>query len=136
MSVVFLDTSGLLALINDDDHWHLPAEEVWRELVKTQRKLITTTLVLIECGDGLSRIHHRHAAVQLRETLQAMRNVTVLQSDRELEDRAWTLFQDRTDKDWGMTDCVSMTVMWDEAITEVFGLDHHFQQAGFQLLLS
>ena len=136
MSAVFLDTSGLLALINDDDHWHLSAEEVWRGLIKTHRKLITTSLVLVECGDGLSRIQHRRAAVQLRETLQAMRNVTVLQSDRELEDRAWTLFQDRTDQDWGMTDCVSMTAMWDEAITEVFGLDHHFQQAGFQLLLS
>ena len=136
MSAVFLDTSGLLALINDDDHWHRRAEEVWRGLVQPQRKLVTTSLVLIECGDGLSRIQHRQAAVQLRETLQSMRNVTVVQSNAELEERAWTLFQDRTDKDWGMTDCVSMSVMWDEAITEVFGLDHHFQQAGFQVLLS
>jgi predicted nucleic acid-binding protein len=136
MTPVFLDTSGLIALINDDDQWHRKAEAIWSELVRTRRRLVTTSLVLIECGDGLSRLHQRRAVVELRETLRSMVNLTIVQTVEALEDRAWTLYQDRTDKDWGMTDCVSMTVMWDDSITEVFGLDRHFQQAGFQLLLS
>ncbi len=78
MNAVFLDTSGLLALINDDDHWHRRAEEIWRGLIRSKRKLVTSSLVLIECGDGLSRIQHRQAAVQLRETLQTMQNVAVV----------------------------------------------------------
>lgn len=118
MTPVFLDTSGLIALINDDDQWHQKAESVWTGFVQTRRPLVTTSLVLIECGDGLSRLHQRRAVVELRETLRSMANLKIVQTDEALEDRAWSLFQDRTDKDWGMTDCVSMTVMWDESITK------------------
>ena len=136
MTAVFLDTSGLLARVNSRDRYHSVAKQTWQRLLSERRLLVTTSLVLIECGDGLSRLNQRRLAIALRDSLLKLPNLRIVQSTNELEDRAWTLFQDRNDKDWGMTDCVSMSVMWDEAITEVFGLDHHFQQAGFQVLLS
>ena len=136
MTPVLLDTSGLLARVNRAERSHAQAKAVWRGLLSEQRPLVTTSLVLIECGDGLSRVNQRHLAVALRDSLLRLPNLRNIHTTEELEQRAWTLFQDRTDKDWGMTDCVSMTVMWDESITEVFGLDRHFQQAGFQLLLN
>ena len=136
MTAVFLDTSGLLARVNSRDRYHSVAKQTWQRLLSERRLLVTTSLVLIECGDGLSRLNQRRLAIALRDSLLKLPNLRIVQSTNELEDRAWTLFQDRNDKDWGMTDCVSMSVMWDEAITQVFGLDHHFQQAGFQVLLS
>ncbi len=136
MTPVFLDTSGLLARVNSRERCHALAKTMWRRLLGERRPLVTTSLVLIECGDGLSRVNQRALAIALRESLSQLPNLRIVQSTAELEQRAWTLFQDRSDKDWGMTDCVSMTVMWDESISEVFGLDRHFEQAGFQLLLS
>ena len=34
-----------------------------------------------------------------------------------------------------MTDCVSISLMTNRGLMDVFGLDHHFSQAGFNLLI-
>ena len=134
-SSVFLDTSGLMALIGNDDQWHQLAEEQWNALITSGRKLITTSLVLIELADGLSHLRHRASAIHMRETLLKWRRAEVVSVTRRHEEAAWQLFADRKDKDWGMTDCVSMTIMWQKRIADVYSLDRHFLQAGFRLLL-
>ena len=53
MTSVFLDTCGLIALVNVDDQWHGKAEEVWAELTESANGLSTSSLVLIELADGL-----------------------------------------------------------------------------------
>lgn len=132
---VFLDTSGLIAVANADDQWHEIAESIWSDITNTGRALVTTSLVFIELADGLSRIHQRDLAVQIAERLKGSDRVEVVQTDRSLEDRAWTLYRNRQDKEWGMTDCVSMTLLSDRNIRDVLTGDHHFRQAGFNILL-
>jgi len=39
------------------------------------------------------------------------------------------------DKEWGLTDCISLVVMQKEQIKQAFTSDHHFEQAGFLKLL-
>ena len=34
-----------------------------------------------------------------------------------------------------MTDCVSMSLMTERGIQDVFTADHHFEQSGFNILL-
>ncbi|MGA2063708.1 MAG: PIN domain-containing protein [Thermoguttaceae bacterium] len=135
MSPVFLDTSGLIAVINVDDHWHTRAEAVWLALVGSPVTLLTTSLVLIEIGDGLARIGTRQLARQLRASLLSSPRVEVLQTTADDEARAWDLYGRRADKEWGVTDCVSIVMAGDRRIEDVFGMDHHFEQAGFKLLL-
>jgi uncharacterized protein len=132
---VFLDTSGLIALVNTDDQWHRKAEIVWAGLSDSSAGLITTSLVLIELADGLSRVHHRGLAMQLVDALERSRRVEIVPVDEHLEKLGWQLFRAREDKDWGMTDCVSMSLMADRRIQDVFTADHHFEQAGFNILL-
>ena len=50
-----------------------------------------------------------------------------------MEDESVT-YQDRPDKEWGLTDCVSFVLMEREAITEALTADEHFRQAGFEAL--
>ena len=45
------------------------------------------------------------------------------------------LFELRLDKGYSMTDCVSMSIMRDNKVTEVLTHDHHFVQEGFVILL-
>jgi len=47
---------------------------------------------------------------------------------------ARTFFQ-RPDKEWSLTDCISLVVMNERGITDALTNDHHFEQAGFQILL-
>jgi len=49
--------------------------------------------------------------------------------------RAFKLYRDRMDKEWGLVDCVSFVVMSDREITDALTTDIHFQQAGFRALL-
>ena len=135
MNSVFLDTCGLIALVNADDQWHRKAEIVWAALWESAARLITSSLVVIELADGLSRVHHRGLAIQLVDALERSERVEIVQVDRQLARLGWQLFRDRADKDWGMTDCVSMSLMTGRRIHSVFTADRHFEQAGFEILL-
>ena len=91
--------------------------------------------VIVEIGNALSKQRYRHAAVELLQSLEADPNVTIVRLTEDLYARAFRLFRERPDKEWGLTDCVSFVVMQDRKITEALTTDEHFQQAGFQALL-
>jgi hypothetical protein len=46
-----------------------------------------------------------------------------------------SLYLQRRDKDWSLTDCISFAAMQEEGLTEALTGDHHFEQAGFTVLL-
>ncbi len=135
MTPVFLDTSGLIALTDTDDFWHSRAVRVWQDLLLQKRRLVTTSLILIELADGLAKVHFRSVAIQLKDALSSSQNVELIQVDERLEAASWQLFRERSDKEWGMTDCASFSLMTERGLSDVFGLDHHFEQAGFNLLI-
>jgi predicted nucleic acid-binding protein len=54
----------------------------------------------------------------------------------ELFQRGKRLYQDRPDKDWPLTDCISFVVMQDEGVREALTADRHFEQAGFKALFA
>lgn len=45
------------------------------------------------------------------------------------------LYEERTDKDWSLTDCISFVLMEQNGIQDALTADHHFEQAGFNVLL-
>ena len=47
---------------------------------------------------------------------------------------ALTLYESRPDKEYSLTDCISMQTMRREGLTEVLTNDHHFTQEGFRIL--
>jgi predicted nucleic acid-binding protein len=44
-------------------------------------------------------------------------------------------YEDRPDKGYSLTDCVSVNTMDDERIHQVLTADRHFQQEGYEALL-
>lgn len=136
MNSVFLDTVGLIAVVNADDQWHVPALTAWQRLLAESKVLFTTNLILVEIGDGLSKVRQRPLAVELRRRLTASPRVEIVRVTEAQESKAWELFAQRADKDWGITDCVSMVVLKERGCRSIFSIDHHFEQAGFELLIS
>jgi uncharacterized protein len=49
--------------------------------------------------------------------------------------QALMLYQSRTDKAWGLTDCISFVVMQQNNLTDAVTGDRHFVQAGFRALM-
>jgi predicted nucleic acid-binding protein len=55
MNDVFLDTVGLIATWDSRDQWHAAADAAYQQLHQEGRRLVTTPLVLWECGNGSGR---------------------------------------------------------------------------------
>ena len=62
-------------------------------------------------------------------------SVEIVFTDKRLWNTAWQLYEMHKDKEWSLTDCISMVVMKERQISEVLTKDHHFEQAGFVKLL-
>jgi hypothetical protein len=49
--------------------------------------------------------------------------------------KGWQLYSQRLDKDGGVIDCISFTIMQERGIADALPGDRHFEQAGFVTLL-
>jgi len=128
---IFADAFYFLALLNPRDQDHGRAVRLGRELTGT---LLTTEAVLVEVGDGLAAPHDRPTTAAYIRRLWRDPRVAVVPVDHELLTRALTLYESRADKEWGLTDCISFTVMGDAGSREALTGDAHFEQAGFRIL--
>lgn len=132
---VFVDTVAWLALTNKSDDLHAKAQKVRDSLVKHQVQFVVTDYVIVEIANALSKIPFRSAAIQLITFIQQSENILIFEVDKGIFNGAWDLYSTRPDKEWSMTDCISFTVMKHIGITEAFTNDHHFEQAGFSVLI-
>lgn len=135
MSEVFLDAAYAIALAAPTDQHHQRALEVAERLETDASSMLTTRAVLLEIGNALAKLRYREAAIELLNSLEADPRVNILPVSDDLCDRAFQLYQERLDKEWGLTDCISFVVMQEHEVTEALTADEHFEQAGFRALL-
>ncbi|RCJ19316.1 PIN domain-containing protein [Nostoc sp. ATCC 43529] len=134
-SEVFLDTSFAIALSAPSDRLHHRALYLAKMLQAAETRLVTTQAIMLEIGNALSQLPYRQAAIILLNSLVADSKVEIVPLSQELYERAFQLYCDQTEKEWGFVDCVSFIVMEYSGITEALTADEHFQQAGFRALL-
>lgn len=131
----FVDTAYLQAVINTRDQWY-PAAARWEAWLAAERHpLVTTEFVLIEFGDSLATIKARSLAAGMIDVLRGSSLVETVPASAELFDAALTLYRNRADKGWGLTDCSSFVTMRERRLTAALTADDHFRQAGFRALL-
>jgi predicted nucleic acid-binding protein len=132
---VFLDTSFAIALAAPQDHLHQRAVHLAKLLEAAGTRLITTQTVMLEIGNILCQKPHRYEAIVLLNSLAVDPKVEIVPLSQELYERAFQLYCESPDKEWGFVDCVSFIVMQFCGITEALTANEHFQQAGFRALL-
>lgn len=132
MKPIFLDTVGLLALWNSDDQWHVQANKSFTNLLDHRSTFLTTTYVLLECGNAASRRTFRQDVVDLQRLLEA-REELVRPSEEDWR-QGWQSYQQTEAAGAGIVDCISFAVMHRLGISEAFSNDRHFSAAGFRTL--
>jgi len=133
---IFMDTAFLLAVIDDSDRYHATAKASYQRLVRENRTIVTTEAVLVEIGNGLADLRWRHIAhIWLTRIRQSKNVFTVAPVTTELLQQAIELYGSRTDKEWGLTDCISFVVMDEYGLTSALTVDHHFEQAGYEIVI-
>ncbi len=134
--VVFVDTSAFHALQNSSEvEEHREAQIVAQKLESEGSLLVTTDYVLDEAYTLLrSGMGHRVAVNFGREIQNG--GIEIVQVDESIQQKAWSIFERYSDKDFSFTDCTSFAIMNEGKLQTAFTFDHHFRRYGFETLPS
>jgi predicted nucleic acid-binding protein len=135
MRTVFVDTLHWVAHINPRDQWHERAMGVESQLGRV--RLVTTESVLIEFLNFLAsyKPEMRQASVNLVREILDDPEIETIPHTEEAFLSGLALYEDRLDKGYSLTDCISMNAMRERGLVEVLTHDKHFAQEGFSILL-
>jgi uncharacterized protein len=135
MRVVFADTGYWVALLNPHDDLHDKALKLSKAVQPAH--IVTSEMVLTEVLNDFSdrRDYFRQSAVNLIKSLYQHPNATIIPQTSVQFQAALTLYEQRPDKAWSQTDCVSFKIMEEQAILDALAYDKHFAQAGFTALM-
>ncbi len=135
MGSVFADTGFWIAYLNPRDALHAKA----RQLAATHHfeRIVTTEMILAEFLNDLGSRgpNLRRAAAEFLTALQGRADVRIIPQTSTQFWAAANVFQQRSDKDWSLTDCASLLVMQENDLRDALTYDHHFEQMGFRALL-
>jgi uncharacterized protein len=136
IKVVFVDTAFWISLFDRTDEKHASARLQLAELEKTS--FLTTDAVLTEVMNYFSKTP---AFVRIQVTgfvkgIMLDQNIRVLYSTRAMLVKSIDFYEQRADKHYSLTDCLSMLMMRERGIFDVLTSDKHFKQEGFNLLIS
>ena len=129
---IFVDTSALLPILNQDDADFPKAQRIWERLAKEQAALVTSSYVLVE---SLALIQNRlgMAAVQdCQESIVPLFQVVWVTETLHQMGVATLLIVNR--RQLSLVDCVSFVVCRQRQIEQVLAFDAHFSEQGFSCL--
>lgn len=100
-------------------------------------RFVTTEAVLVEVLTRLSKggAHLRASAADFVRRLWDDPRLSILPQESALFFGGLDLYRRRLDKNYSMTDCMSMVVCRERGISDVLTADHDFEQEGFTVLL-
>jgi predicted nucleic acid-binding protein len=127
------DTFYWIALTNPRDSAH--GEVIRFTALLAPRSVITTDEVLTEflgfcCSDKRLR---RQAGLEVGRLINDP-DIRVIPQSRSMFLAGLALYNSRLDKQYRLTDCISMETMRREGLTEILTNDKHFEQEGFRAL--
>lgn len=129
MQTYFADAWFFIALFDRRDTHHSPAFRLSRSLGRSP--LVTHDGVLTEVLAHFADDGPGSRATAVAGVRHAVIAYDVIPSDRSLFIAGLDLYARRPDKEYSLTDCMSMVVMEERGIRHVLTNDHHFAQAGF-----
>jgi predicted nucleic acid-binding protein len=135
LSLLFVDSSAFVALVDQGDKNHSRAARFLKSLSRARRPLITSTDVADEVIT-LVRMRLGHpVAVRAGEAILESSWCRLLEIDAALREGAWRIFKRFDDQTFSFTDCTSLAIMTALDIGEAFTFDRRdFGAAGFTAL--
>jgi hypothetical protein len=134
VKLVFVDTGAWIAINNKRDNYHRVALKTNKELLENRYFYVTSDFVLDEAYTFLRYDIGHKKTVEFGENIQNLREkrkIEVVHVSEELQQKAWDLFVQYSDRDFSFTDCTSFVAMWGRGINQAFTFDKHFIQIGF-----
>jgi len=117
------------------DNFHHQALRIRDELKIFRADFVTSSAVVLELTSYFSQSLKRLTAIAMIEAISRSPKWECVMTDEMLMERGFERYKKMSDKNWSLADCIGMIVAQDHGITDIFTTDHHFEQAGFTILL-
>ncbi|MCP4661745.1 MAG: PIN domain-containing protein [bacterium] len=127
---VFVDTSGLLAILDAGDGSHPQAATAWRELVETDEDLVSTNYVLVETFAVAQNRLGIDAVKTLEQDMVPL--LRVLWIDPSAHHSAVSAVLAASRRQLSLVDCASFDAMRRHGLIRAFTFDRHFAEQGFE----
>jgi predicted nucleic acid-binding protein len=128
---VFVDTSGIFALLVKNDSMHSRARESFDRFAKSRARLYSSSFVLVETT---ALLHKRIGLDAVRDyNTKILPLLEIIWMDKEWYSRAIQRLFLQSRKDVSLVDCFSFEIMESLEISLAFAFDKHFEEMGFSI---
>lgn len=128
---IFIDTTALYALLDEDDKRHVEAVRGWTDCLTRGDNLITTNYVVIECWTLLQKRLGLQAARVFHEELLPIVRIQWVSAD--LHDIVAKTVLSSARRSVSIVDRASFEIMRLRGVEVAFTFDKHFSDEGFTL---
>lgn len=133
---VFVDTSGLYALIDRRDAHHAPARAAVERVLRAGRKLLATDYVVAETVNLANARGGTRVAIRVLDLTEQSAGIRIEWIGTGRFDATKAFFRKHADHGYSFTDCTSFVVMRELSLSQALTTDRHFTEAGFESLLA
>lgn len=128
---VYVDTSGLLAVMDSGDQFHEQAKAEWVRLLESGEGLVCSSYVLLETN---ALVQHRLGMDAVRALHEDVFPVLMVDwTDEDVHREAMSALLVANRKDLSLVDCSSFITMRRLGLRVAFAFDRHFAEQGFGL---
>src|SRR3970040_1846610 len=133
---VFVDTSGLYALVDKSDTHHRQAREVVEKLLRAGRRLVVTDYVVTEAVNLANARSGSRVAVRVPDLVEQSAGIRIEWIESARFDKTKAFFRKHADHSYSFTDCSSFVIMRELRMTEGLTTARRFSGAGLRTRLS
>ncbi|MDQ5824481.1 MAG: PIN domain-containing protein [Chloroflexota bacterium] len=128
--LIFVNTSGWLALYNPNDPNHAAARALWDDLRNQPVRFVTTDYVLDQVFTAMKMFGSLDAAQAIYTVVNNTSLLRFFMTDSVIFERAWKVFVDDEHPQFTFTDCINYAVIQYLGADEVFTFDPSFTAPG------
>jgi uncharacterized protein len=129
---VFIDTSALLAILNETDQYHQPAKQAWIELLSSDSIIFSSNYVIVETT---ALLQHRFGIEALRLFENDVQPVIkLIWVDEQVHKLGMGILLAANRRNLSLVDCTSFEIIRQANLVNVFSFDPHFSEQGFTMM--
>lgn len=132
---VFVDTSGLYALVEKKDASHAAARAVVEKMLRAGRRLVVTDYIVAETVNLANARSGTRVAARVLDLIEQSAGIRIEWMGPLRFDTTKAFFRKHADHEYSFTDCTSFVVMRELRLSQALTTDSHFPEAGFEALL-
>lgn len=133
---LFIDTGAWIALIFSKDQYHHAAVRYYKSIMPAVQR-VTSNFIIAETYTWLrykTGVKQAAQFISIINRATANGSLLIMMEDVKLHLSAQQLLNQYADQTMSYTDALSIAMMKRDNIAQVFGFDHHFSMAGFELV--